>query len=698
MGVLTHADSVKRRRTRNGCLTCRDRHLKCDETLPICNNCFKSKRECIRGVRLKFLNTSVHDIPVTLPDVERNAAGYFMDQSITTASRYQDGLQEYSRYMHLHLPEDLQKALIDFDRYNDVSLALESPQSRRPKFRRSVDSKLSSANFKNLLADFLKFENSDPLQLASLLDPPLLAQFDYIGPPSDLQSYLGDTKIHKAKNSIKSFDIHTEAPDYYIYDSDEDQATMSDSSLLKEDSKMEVLSTGVEVQLLDSYFDTCRWFLNSVTDTAVSDYWLNTIFSDESIKNIPNFKILLSSSGVLIANSFSETDGQQITYNEEKLRNLIILNTETKFDYMEKDPNFETQIWLLTVMIASHYSKLCKDKSSPDQIVSYIELFNSIYVQKSDTTPPFNDTLMCCLGPVYVIDLFNSIMYNQPPVLDPFSLEKFLTNKTTEYEFHAVHDLNKLKFESSFEYNEAYDYDSDDSDDDIVMGNTTSIEDVSMMSNSKVTKKCEPKFTDSSYFISLLDMLGRLNYLSKKSDTKVSDWNLILEELVFYEQNLPFIFSPLSVGPLKTQAAQGLATMGLSEEVPLTEFAGDAPFPLIKFANEMGLLIHIVHHSIYIMSAKNATDSFKSFLQLSREHAQFRIVEWYNETIPDENDSPEREILHMARRVISFFLSSSMILENNSANIWSYYGWCFELAKEFLTPQDHELLKKRLAT
>ncbi|KAK4243654.1 hypothetical protein C7999DRAFT_18025 [Corynascus novoguineensis] len=33
-------------RSREGCLTCRSRHVKCDETRPVCGNCRKSKRNC----------------------------------------------------------------------------------------------------------------------------------------------------------------------------------------------------------------------------------------------------------------------------------------------------------------------------------------------------------------------------------------------------------------------------------------------------------------------------------------------------------------------------------------------------------------------------------------------------------------------------------------------------------------------------
>lgn len=60
------AAAGKSRRVRTGCLTCRERHLKCDEGLPDCNNCRKSSRECKRGVRLNFIDTQVKN-PAIIP-------------------------------------------------------------------------------------------------------------------------------------------------------------------------------------------------------------------------------------------------------------------------------------------------------------------------------------------------------------------------------------------------------------------------------------------------------------------------------------------------------------------------------------------------------------------------------------------------------------------------------------------------------
>lgn len=61
---------AKSRRVRTGCLTCRERHLKCDEAAPDCLNCRKSSRECKRGVRLNFIDVQVRDPPLLPPTVD----------------------------------------------------------------------------------------------------------------------------------------------------------------------------------------------------------------------------------------------------------------------------------------------------------------------------------------------------------------------------------------------------------------------------------------------------------------------------------------------------------------------------------------------------------------------------------------------------------------------------------------------------
>ena len=90
--------STKSKRVRTGCLTCRSRHLKCDEGWPDCNNCRKSNRTCERGVRLNFIDTWAEQPPklVSLYGT-REWKVEFQDESREIASEYQGGLQKYGR-------------------------------------------------------------------------------------------------------------------------------------------------------------------------------------------------------------------------------------------------------------------------------------------------------------------------------------------------------------------------------------------------------------------------------------------------------------------------------------------------------------------------------------------------------------------------------------------------------------------------
>lgn len=93
----------KPKRVRTGCLTCRERHLKCDEATPDCNNCKKSNRACKRGVKLNFIDTWTQAPPRLLtlygtPDWRVE----FLDESREIASEYQGGLMKYK---HLEPPD-----------------------------------------------------------------------------------------------------------------------------------------------------------------------------------------------------------------------------------------------------------------------------------------------------------------------------------------------------------------------------------------------------------------------------------------------------------------------------------------------------------------------------------------------------------------------------------------------------------------
>ena len=82
------------KRVRTGCLTCRERHLKCDEAMPHCQNCRKSNRTCKRGVRLNFIDTQVQSPPI-IPSTHDWQVN-FQDESREIASEYKGGLGRYA--------------------------------------------------------------------------------------------------------------------------------------------------------------------------------------------------------------------------------------------------------------------------------------------------------------------------------------------------------------------------------------------------------------------------------------------------------------------------------------------------------------------------------------------------------------------------------------------------------------------------
>lgn len=84
----------KSKRVRTGCLTCRERHLKCDEAQGQCQNCQKSDRICRRGIRLNFIDTQTVAPPhYTTP--RPGARLTFRDESRHIASEYVGGFEKY---------------------------------------------------------------------------------------------------------------------------------------------------------------------------------------------------------------------------------------------------------------------------------------------------------------------------------------------------------------------------------------------------------------------------------------------------------------------------------------------------------------------------------------------------------------------------------------------------------------------------
>lgn len=107
------APGKKKSRTRSGCFTCRDRHMKCDEQLPVCQNCINGKRKCYRGVRLNFTSYTFynpHEDSALPEEFNHRRSFRILDQSIAISSLYKDGASYYRKNLKLHSAHDLAEA------------------------------------------------------------------------------------------------------------------------------------------------------------------------------------------------------------------------------------------------------------------------------------------------------------------------------------------------------------------------------------------------------------------------------------------------------------------------------------------------------------------------------------------------------------------------------------------------------------
>jgi hypothetical protein len=95
----------KPKRVRTGCLTCRERHLKCDEKKPICINCQKSNRKCKQGVRLNFIDIKCEQPGFIVPPGGDWQIA-FQDESREIASEYKGGKARYGPVEHAAVPTD----------------------------------------------------------------------------------------------------------------------------------------------------------------------------------------------------------------------------------------------------------------------------------------------------------------------------------------------------------------------------------------------------------------------------------------------------------------------------------------------------------------------------------------------------------------------------------------------------------------
>lgn len=109
--------------------------MKCDEQLPVCQNCINSKRKCYRGIRLNFTQYTIYD-----PHKSLSAAGLstpptffrLLDQLIAVLAQYKDGKQSYRKYLHLHTKKDLDEAELQHHQDMNCQRSAATPASANP--------------------------------------------------------------------------------------------------------------------------------------------------------------------------------------------------------------------------------------------------------------------------------------------------------------------------------------------------------------------------------------------------------------------------------------------------------------------------------------------------------------------------------------------------------------------------------------
>ncbi|ODV93471.1 hypothetical protein PACTADRAFT_36086 [Pachysolen tannophilus NRRL Y-2460] len=864
---------TKRKRTRNGCLTCRDRHLKCDEQQPICNNCIKSKKECLRGVRLNFLQLNKHK-------VARNYFNYkplgnnvkFLDQSIVTASFYQKGIHSYKPYMYLHSKNDLKKAEVDFKKNLDVTLPpLESSHKRQKSTSRSSGNlREENSEFAKLIELSNNFNNSLAMEIDDNTGGESINffdlfqdSFDYAQPPKGLLYFLETKefqqdskdglrkklygeKSHKRRKKaqpefveLKSKELgqfqdrdqkdHTSessfGEDYYLVDSDDGESNLSESSeftsqLLKQqkkyegyiiheiDDKTELLVNvnlnqpilgKLEIELYKNFSNICCFFLDMVINRVTfrkidyTNFWSKSLVPEYILKDESLAKFLYRSSAEFI--DLTRENENLITF--EKKNELVEFTDNFRQKLIENFPNLPkdyksylslTKVDLLNyerLIVAStlllvgvfvktviqlNHSKNGKDKVDFQKLIDELTTLKQILLDplvmnlSSSDKNSGNPSIIVekCINSVFSIDLFTSILLNRKTIIDPFRFKNF--SKIDTKEFLKIRHNDQLEFRSKYKYDDSNkaaneeddeedeeeedeedDDDDEEEDDDNDNDDEEEEEEEVEDEEDEVDEEEEgeeeeeeeendddeeenkeslsvpivseyPSLLDDTYNLAtIFKILHKLNYAVKDGHPAQSDWNLILQELNIFENNLPIVFSPISIGPLKTKASQALVMVGVAdvgENSPSNVYSSRPPFPKIKFTSDIGLILHIIHHSIYLLSEKYKPENRDSFFQRSNHNSKhdnqiggirksymnFRLIKWYNESIPQDKSSNVSEEIHMARRLISIFLALDE--DRNTKNvdmIWLYYYWCFNLAKEFLSKDDLIELNRRMA-
>ncbi|CAK7895366.1 hypothetical protein CAAN1_05S03268 [[Candida] anglica] len=271
----------KRSRTRSGCLTCRDRHMKCDEQQPVCKNCLRSNRKCYRGIRLNFAQYTMYD-PDSLEEATgrkkseigldkqlSNKSYHIIDSSITIASLFKNGRAPYTPYIGLHTTEELQEAELHYQ--HDMKIAAQPDQAV------VLDRRTSSSSATD---DALHLKSDDPIykrragssSLGGLNQDIISAKRSSsrksgrssIGSDIGLDTNSGNITNPIITSSIVATGIHS---------------TTTSSSNITSSTSTTITTTTIEP--IHPYNDDLKTFIHLLQDQKY--YWLLDMFNELSI-------------------------------------------------------------------------------------------------------------------------------------------------------------------------------------------------------------------------------------------------------------------------------------------------------------------------------------------------------------------------------------------------------------------------------
>jgi white-opaque regulator 2 len=109
-----HKSREIKRRSKTGCMTCRKRRIKCDESHPICKNCIKSKRTCLGLTKAQTGQPSLElATPTTGPNVSSAQASSATSLMARSYSRSPPNVPDSSTAQQLLLCVDHARSKAD---------------------------------------------------------------------------------------------------------------------------------------------------------------------------------------------------------------------------------------------------------------------------------------------------------------------------------------------------------------------------------------------------------------------------------------------------------------------------------------------------------------------------------------------------------------------------------------------------------